>query len=347
MINEEKYSVTKKDTTISKIRFIATSMVVLLHILQRLGQSYSYLNYFSDWLNLGLVLFFVISGFLYSNREIKKTNMGGWLVHRYTELAIPSILVTIVTLIIYSILIGNISSENIIYSILSALGFEAFLPDGWIFIQLWFLTYILICYITVPIIQKINIVQMSEVAFWGMIICTTVILQGMGSAISVITSFTTLSWGVLLRFYLAYMIFKRYSIKGKKCRRYMTIMTMVTLPMIVGICYVRYIWIPQGIIKMLSELAYIYIQTIAGVELFYWLYLILDHVKISDTFLKISDKYSYAVYLTHCLFIGYSTSLIYRCSNIYIGILTALICTGISSFFVGKISELIKKKLKN
>lgn len=61
----------KKDTTISKIRFIAISMVILLHILQRLGKSYNYLQYFSDWLNLGLVMFFVISRFLYSNRTIK------------------------------------------------------------------------------------------------------------------------------------------------------------------------------------------------------------------------------------------------------------------------------------
>ncbi|MDD3138321.1 MAG: hypothetical protein PHX08_05025 [Lachnospiraceae bacterium] len=70
----------KKDTTISKIRFVATSMVVLLHIFQRLGNSNSSFHYFSDWLNLGLVLFFVISGFLYSDRVIKKSRGGGGLL---------------------------------------------------------------------------------------------------------------------------------------------------------------------------------------------------------------------------------------------------------------------------
>lgn len=87
---------------------------------------------------------------------------------RYKELAISSILVTIVTLITYNIFVENLSGEKVFYSLLSGLGFEAFVPDGWIFIQLRFLTYILACYITVPIIQRINVIRMSEFSFWSM-----------------------------------------------------------------------------------------------------------------------------------------------------------------------------------
>lgn len=87
---------------------------------------------------------------------------------RYKELAISSILVTIVTLITYNIFVENLSGEKVFYSLLSGLGFETFVPDGWIFIQLWFLTYILACYITVLIIQRINVIRMSEFSFWSM-----------------------------------------------------------------------------------------------------------------------------------------------------------------------------------
>ncbi|MDD3138322.1 MAG: acyltransferase family protein [Lachnospiraceae bacterium] len=258
---------------------------------------------------------------------------------------IPSILVTIATLIIYIIFVGTISGKKICYSLLSAVGFEAFVPDGWMFIQLWFLTYIFVCYITVPIIQRIKVNQMSGVSFWCMIICSTVILQCIGSSISLITGVPTLSWGVLLRFYLAYMLFRRNQIKSKKCKQYMLILTGLSIPLIGMSVYVRYICEPHGMLGAIAELLFIYTQTLAGIVLFYWLYLLLEHVNVNEKILKLSDKYSYAVYLTHCLFIGYSTSLIDRCSNVYIGILTALICTGISSFFVEKASGLIKEKI--
>lgn len=335
----------KKDTTISKIRFIATSMVVLLHIFQYLGEKYNRANYFSDWLNLGLVMFFAISGFLYSNRTIK-SRIGGWIAHRYKELAIPSIVVTIVTLVVYNFFVKNLSVERVFYSLLSGLGFEAFVPDGWMFIQLWFLTYILVCYITVPVIQRINVSQMSEFCFWGMIVGATLIFQGIGSGISLIVGMPTLSWGVLLRFYLAYMLFKRYPIKTEKCRKCMMLLSGLAILMIGVIIYVRYIWMPQGVIGSVAELLFIYTQTLAGIVLFYWLYVLLSHVNVNEKLLELSDKYSYSVYLTHCLFIGYSTSVIGRCSNIYIGILAALLCTAVSSILLEKISGLIKRKIK-
>ena len=330
----------QKDITISKLRCVSTSMIVLLHIFQYLGNTYRYLYYFSDWLNLGLVMFFVMSAFLYSNRVIKKNNILRWFTHRYTELIIPCLLVTVATLIIYSVFIGGLSKEIIYNSLLSSLGLEAFVSDGWMFVQLWFLTYILFCYFTVPFIQKINIRNISETLFWVIIVGITLILQGLSSTVSLMTGLPILSWGVLLRFYLPYFIFKRYSIKSKKCASVMLVLSTVSLLLIVVTIFVRY-WIPVGIMGAIAELFFIYTQTLAGIALFYWLYLLLERVKFNERFLVISDKYSYAIYLTHCLFIGYSTSLIGYFSNIYLGIIVALVFTCISSILVEKNKKII------
>ena len=57
-----------KDYTISAIRMLSTVMVVVLHISQQMEKVNSHLHFVTDWLNLGLVMFFCISGFLYSGR---------------------------------------------------------------------------------------------------------------------------------------------------------------------------------------------------------------------------------------------------------------------------------------
>lgn len=87
------------------------------------------------------------------------------MLHRYKEIVIPSIITVIATLVVYSLCIEVPSVRIIVYSLLSGLGAEAFVPDGWMFIQLWFLTYILVCYLSVPFIQKIQVRDMSELRF--------------------------------------------------------------------------------------------------------------------------------------------------------------------------------------
>ena len=60
----------KKDYVVSSIRMVATMLVVVLHIFQQMERTNPDIHVATDWLNLGLVLFFGISGFLYSGREI-------------------------------------------------------------------------------------------------------------------------------------------------------------------------------------------------------------------------------------------------------------------------------------
>ena len=72
----------KKDQAVSSIRMIATIMVVTLHIFQQLEKNLPEIHIATDWLNLGLVLFFCISGFLYSRRN----NVGGGCTGSYTAI---------------------------------------------------------------------------------------------------------------------------------------------------------------------------------------------------------------------------------------------------------------------
>ena len=289
--------IVNKDVRISLIRMISTVMVVVLHIFQQLENTFGNLHYFTDWLNLGLVMFFCISGFLYSNREIKE--IYKWLKHRYYEISLPAVVVSILTIIVFTF-IGDISLKKVLAAIFSGLGGEAFLKDSWMFIQLWFLTYILVFYFTLPLIQKINCKCKSDVKFWIFFI----LFLGLGQ-ILFLTIDIPLSFGVLIRAYIPYFLFKRYNIDSNKTTKIMICLSMLSVIAIIITIFVRYIYI----IGSLSEIIFIYTQTLSGCVLFFWLYRFFDKVKNYNTLLKISDRYSYNIYLTHCLFIGYNTNM--------------------------------------
>ena len=332
----------KRNIQISAIRLICTAAVVVLHIVQQLERLYAPIRMVTDWLNLGLVMFFCISAFLYSQREI--TNVPKWYLHRFLEIAIPSVLVGAVVLAVFGIF-GNLDAEKIWGSVLSCIGLQVCANNSFMFVQLWFLTYLLFFYLTVPLVQKIDCKKVSEVAFWTMMVVGTVALQGVTLIAEKLTGITLLSVGILLRFYLPYFVFKRYNIAEDRIKPVMWLFTILSAVAVAVIAWVRYT--PNiGIPEALAELLFVYVQTIVGFTLFYWLYRGFTRLKTYGKVLKTADKYSYEVYLTHCMFIGYSTSLIWAAPNVAIGVVAALVATAISSVAIHYMADAVKRPIK-
>lgn len=331
----------KRDARISAIRMICTLAVVVLHITQQLEKIYAPIHYATDWLNLGLVMFFCISAFLYSKREITKVKK--WYLHRYLEIAIPSVLVGIVTVIVFWAK-GTLTADKLIGSLLSCAGLQVYAQNSWMFVQLWFITYLLFFYLSVPLIQRVKCKETRDFKFWSVLAASIILLQAISIVIESKTGVTLLSVGILLRFYLPYFTFKRYDINGAEIKPIMRLLTVFSAVAVGVICWVRYtpnVGIPAGI----AEIMFVYTQTLTGFVLFYWLYTGFAWVK-ENAVLKIADKYSYEVYLTHCLFIGYSTSLIWNAKNVVLGIVAALAATAASSVILNFVSSKIKKPLQ-
>lgn len=330
-----------KDLRISAIRLLCTMMIVLLHITQQMSQQHPALSVLSDWLNLGLVMFFSISAFLYSQREI--TGVGKWYLHRYIEIIVPSLIVGLCTILFFFLRSGLLST-HITGTLLSCIGLQVFLPDSWMFIQLWFLTYILFFYLSVPLIQKIPCRNVPAKKFWALLVATFFALQIGTILIERVTGLTLLSAGILLRMYLPYFVFRRYDINGTEIKPVMYCLTLLSGVAIIVTCWIRYSnisFLPPSI----QELVFIYTQTLAGFVLFYWLYQTLGSIKKYSLLLRLSDRFSYEIYLTHCLFIGYSTSIIRKFNYRLSGIIIALILTVISSIVLHYLSKPIKSLL--
>lgn len=332
----------KRDIRISIIRMICTLAVVVLHITQQLERVYAPIRYVTDWLNLGLVMFFCISAFLYSQREI--TGVSKWYLHRYLEIVIPSVIVGIITVVVFCAQ-GSLKADQIVGALLSCIGLQVYAENSWMFVQLWFLTYLLFFYLTVPLVQKIKCKEGSALKFWTVMAAAVIGLQALTVAIETMTGITLLSVGILMRFYLPYFVFKRYDIHGEKIKPIMYLFTVFSAIAVGVVSWVRYtpnIGLPAGI----AELLFVYVQTLVGFTLFYWLYRCFAWVKTYTAVLRLSDKYSYEIYLTHCLFIGYNTSLIWRTKNTALGIAAALAATVISSVVLHCVSDAIKKPIR-
>lgn len=320
---------------------ICTSMVVVLHIFQQMEKLCGSIRCVTDWLNLGLVMFFCISAYLYSRRKI--TDVFKWYIHRYLEIAIPSVIVGICTVLVF-VARGEMNVDKLLGSVLSIFGLQAYAKNSWMFVQLWFLTYILFFYLTVPLVQRIKCERASAFKFWGVFAAVVVATQCATVMIEKIAGVPLLSVGILLRFYLPYFTFKKYDINGKAIKPIMYVFTAVSAVAFLFVCWIRYT--PNfGLPAALCELLFVYAQTLIGYTLFYWLYIAFACLKNYTSFLRISDKYSYEVYLTHCLFIGYSTSLIFAVNNIALGIFLSLLLTAIASIVLNFLSTQAKKPI--
>ncbi len=330
----------KRNHIISAIRMICTLSVVLLHIFQQYEPLVPNLRIGTDWLNLGLVMFFSISAFLYSEREI--THAGKWLGKRFRDLIVPSLLVGIATLAVF-FLTGHRDYGRIGDTLISCLGLQVWSSDSWLFVQLWFLSYILFCYLTVPWIQKIRCKDCSNVKFWAILIGSTVGAQVFVFLLERLLNITLLSVGMLLRFYLPYFLLRRYDIHSKPLRKTMYWLSGAAVLAISVTCLCRYtelVPLPDAI----RELLFVYTQSLTGTVCFYWLYHGLSHIRIKQAILTLSDTYSYPVYLTHCLFIGYSSSVIRAFNHSAYGVLLALLLTSAASFCVQKAAGFFLRK---
>lgn len=342
---------TKYDWTLSCLRSIATLMIVILHISQQTERILPEIHVLTDFLGVSLTFFFCITAQIYAKRTIEHPLR--WFAHRYIELIVPSFLLGLVV-VLPAFFTGSISRSTAIDSILSSLGFQVFVRNSWKFIQLWFLTDILICYALIPFLQKIDFKKMGSWKFLASVVLPTVILQILFSGVKLLAGRT---WGgdirlpganAISRFYMAYALFRRYDVEENAVRKIMRVLTVLAVPVVAFTAYIRYVWVvgKAGMITSLAELLFLYTVILLGYVLYYWLYLLLKKAKLENQrMLKISDKLSLPVYLAHCHFIGYNTSFLWKYDSLAVGILVALTLTLITSIALYYLSKPIKSFL--
>ena len=263
-------------------------MIILCHFLQYYG------NELAWWFNVGVQIFFVISGFLYGNKEI--LNPIDFIIKQFKKILLPYYVFIVPLSIVYFIF----SKESI--SISSCV--KLFVCAGTIkgIEHLWFIGYILLCYVITPYLywiskkaEQCSIVQMTKV-YLG-VVCITILVGVIFESYFVPSR--------ICCYIIGYFIANYYKKYGLKCIKKITILFwLVNVPLNLIRVYFKYYNIIPKDSFMRSVFNFIepYAHMILGIGLFLGQYLLFQRTKTFGV-VKLSDKFSYYIYIVHHMFV--------------------------------------------
>lgn len=144
----------KKNDAVGITRVVSMFMIIGCHVFSWLG-----INSLAMILNVGVYTFLIISGILYSTKTI--TQPWAFIKIRWGKLCVPMYLL-VLFLLIYNIIVSNYSAVHSIPTYLTnfqGLGFIIWgldIPQMNGLGHLWFLTAIMLCYLFLVIVKRIE-----------------------------------------------------------------------------------------------------------------------------------------------------------------------------------------------
>lgn len=150
----------KKHSEISILRTLSMFSIVLCHIIGY----YSFIpshNYLSQVFNVGVEIFFLMSGYLYGTKIIPR--FFTWYKERIRKIYIPALIVIVIDIIVLTVVYSSKYSFCTIIVYLTNLHgvlhiyptfFSSYITKIDNLGPLWFTTIIMICYLMVPLLQK-------------------------------------------------------------------------------------------------------------------------------------------------------------------------------------------------
>lgn len=311
-----------KDYSISFTRCIAMLFIVLCHLLQYYNIELCW------WFNVGVQIFFIISGWLYFNKEFNSIKS---VIKFYFKNAIKILVdyyIYISVLFVIFIAINRVPEGMI-----NLFNLSGTIPGLG---HLWFIKYILICYLLVPFFEKIidfcskkqmNYISAILIPVFIALICKQFNIIG--------------AW--INCFYFGLLL---HSLEDYKYYKYLTKSVYITAILLNSIqIYLQYI-LKLDLINIknghyLCEYAHVFL----GLLCFYFLKnLYVNYINKNklNKFLNATDKYSYDIYLTHHIFILGSYSLFNNSNNFYLNLILLIAAIILSTYILNFISINIK-----
>lgn len=276
--------------SISMIRLIAMIMIIACHMFQY------YDNELCRWLNVGVYIFFVVSGFLYGTKEID--NPVAFLKKTFTKILVPYylFLCTAICLYVFICPLELGGTKNIIKAMLCA----GTLPGLG---HLWFVGYILFCYLITPYLYWLRKSLPEPYPFAKILMIylfTFLAIQVLGFAFSSFFLPDRVS-AYVIGFFSADLI-ARF---GNRIEWLLLWCFMMVALIFNGVeIYTKYIWnlALSGMYETIFNALCRYAHLFLGVALFFCMYECFKNIHYYNI-LKASDKYSYSIYIVHQLFI--------------------------------------------
>lgn len=135
---------------ISVIRVLAMFAIVICHLLPVTSP-------FRQILVLGVCIFFIISGFIYGQKDIKDTRK--WLKNRFVRILVPVYSFYVIVFVILLLLgrLGELDFVAVLMQLLNLQGFVDRAGIGNVYTgHLWYISFILVCYVLTPVLQNLR-----------------------------------------------------------------------------------------------------------------------------------------------------------------------------------------------
>ncbi len=329
----------KESRIISIIRSFAMLCIIVCHLLGWFPK----ISFFSQLFNVGVPIFFIISGYLYGHKKIK--NILPWYKKQFFKIVIPIYIYILICALVLLCLgkIGSIDPLKSVFVLFQLTGFIKSRIGNIITAHLWFISYILFCYLITPMIGHLS--KNITIKKASVIITCLALIEIFAM---LILRLSVIAWipGVL-SYVLAFFIGALWNKKMSK-KRYI----LLTIAMIVSII-MRLLVKNLADSKIIDCLIYdgiisVYTHCVLAYWLFYSLYLFFSKydnlLKNLYPICKICDYYSYEVYICHYMFLvgvlSFKELTPYIGANVFCFILItvfyAVIIKQISSFLIKK-----------
>lgn len=297
---------------ITTLRSLAMVMIVSCHIVLSYGSKYYAI------LNIGVQIFFMISAFLYAQKDID--NPKTWFKKRFSKLYPPLFLFLICVFpILFAVHPELFSFKKLLFYFMDCqyfLGKEQYKELD----HLWFMTTIFICYGVTPLLQRFS--------KWGFLpVATIAILMG----VNYLVSNGKFDWILLYSF--AYLLFRRTKEVSYIFIIVLTIGLAWVLPLLTWDHVIRVDWQRLLVYDLASILLLVISMRIFNH--FNW-------SKISRVIEWVS-AYSFELYIVHNIFIHGSFSCSYLTNIISVNVVSILVLSIVSAVILKSASYKMSK----
>lgn len=333
-----------RNAEITLSRIVGMLLIVVCHIIKYYPIIPGY-TILGELFSCGVPLFLFLSGYLYGGKTVKK--FWPWYAGRATKVAVPAILMAFVTIIALLIAGETVSIPSIIAYLTDL---EGLLFLNWDFFNqffseipslgaLWFTTVIMLCYLFVPLMQKIT----SKVRNYKLFAILLIII---GFVVSVVTmDYFDVSYFWV--FCVGYCLGK-VRVLDQVNSKWFALFTVLMLTAAIGrlvlhkfydntLLYLRYAFISRCVIGNWIAVFFAYINHLKPTELSKF---------ASKKIVKIIDSYSYYIYLTHGVFTG-GLFCIYSYLSWQFATVPFLVGTVVLSCGLKFLSDIITKRREN
>jgi peptidoglycan/LPS O-acetylase OafA/YrhL len=327
----------KDSLILSFERVTAMFLIILCHLSSAVN-----INALGQVFNVGIYVFFILSGYLFSFKEI--SNPIFWFQERMKKIMIPCYIYYVISALILFVLgkLGEISIIKAIKIVLNLQGLCGGSIGNVVTGHLWFLSFIMICYVTTPILQCIN---SSKKRVYPIITILVLIILGIISAF-IYGGFFAHTAGIvvyaIMYFYGKQLLNVKYRVTYPLSFIFMVI--AVTLRVIFLTLTVN----PEMEL-LYTNLIVPYTHMFLGWWIFITIYMVSDKLfliltKMSKT-IKFLAGISFEVYITHYMFlVGVLSEL---SKNIIVNLMTFLLGTIGYSLILYCLKKIISTMLYN